>query len=110
MSNRLSLVTKMYILIGSLTCLTLADFLLTKNFLAVAGLAGEWNPLMRSVAEHLGVNGILAAKLAGNALFALCIPIVRPAAHRWIFVALVLLNIAILIPVCMGFYAVSLTF
>jgi hypothetical protein len=50
-------------LFGILTALFIADFFITKAYLAKVGIYGEANPVMRDVVRHFGIFGILYAKL-----------------------------------------------
>lgn len=107
--NDLTIRQRTWILLGTLTLLTTADFLFTQTYLGFVGAEGEANPIMFWVIQQVGVYGILTCKLFGVITLGLFIPYVNPVYNAILYHAMVFVNFAVLIPVMMGFYAVSTT-
>ncbi len=105
----LTIQQRTWILLGTLTLLTIADFLFTQTYLGFVGDEGEANPIMFWVVDQVGVYGILACKLVGVMMLGALLPFVNSVYNGILYHTMVILNFTILIPVMMGFYAVSTT-
>jgi len=104
-----SSLARVYILIGSITCLTIADYLLTQRYINVVGIDGEANPLMHWIIASFGMGGVLLLKVLGALVLAFLVSWVPKASLSWIYKALISVNVVILFVVGMGFYAVGTT-
>jgi Domain of unknown function (DUF5658) len=103
-----SLYSRIWMLIALLTCLSLADFLLTQHFLAYAGLDGEGNGIMRYIARHFGVDAMLWVKIFWIGVLAVMVPRLNPARRKYLQYALIAVNAEMIVVVGIGIKAVSL--
>lgn len=91
-----------------LTFLSIVDYVLTKSWVAVAGIYGEMNPLLRYAIKFYGIDSVLIIKMVWLTLLGIGIWLMSPRfmTHlKWVMIMLVLFQAY---AVAMGVYCHTL--